>query len=297
LLNEADSPTKPGKPRKKRISHRQVGRSLKQLGVKKNSQKKRKTGSRDLESPWCKASKAIIQQFLADLKSGYSALDGTLYVDEHTQTCVVGGGANGHHGQAGKINYTAPMKDGVYCPPKDGGEFAEPDLVIQPKFDANASGAFGVAGPTFVSKRKVKGRWVTERTRKGMKMKPVNYTSFIVVGNKKYHEHLETLFEEKRKMGRDSARKLAEYDPQALGPDGKKKRKPSKGVWHDYTDPSKNPFEEKYGASWREHIDKKFKYMNIVHIIDGVIAEGERIFKGSTREKDWKIYHDRLPTW
>ena len=127
--------------------------------------------------------------------------------------------------------------------------------------------------------------------------KAVNYTSFTVVGNKKYNEHLETLFEEKRKMGRDSAQKQADYDPQAVGPDGKKKRKPTKGVWHDYTDPSKNPFEERYGASWREHIDKKFKYMNIVHIIDGVIAEGERIFKGSTREKDWKIYHDRLPTW
>jgi hypothetical protein len=39
------------------------------------------------------------------------------------------------------------------------------------------------------------------------------------------------------------------------------------------------------------------KYCCITEIIDHVIDQGNILYAGTTRAEDWKIYHDRLPTW
>ena len=48
---------------------------------------------------------------------------------------------------------------------------------------------------------------------------------------------------------------------------------------------------------WKKHLPTTFKYVCITDIMDHVIAEGNRIFEGSTHEHDWCIYHDRLSQW
>ena len=42
---------------------------------------------------------------------------------------------------------------------------------------------------------------------------------------------------------------------------------------------------------------KGFKYTCITDLMDHYVSEGNRLFKGSTREHDWMIKRDFLPQW
>ena len=73
--------------------------------------------------------------------------------------------------------------------------------------------------------------------------------------------------------------------------------KSTKGVWYDHCDPGKNPYESRYGASWRDHLPAKFATTSIKVLIDHVIEEGNRLFADTVFAKSWFIYHDALPQW
>ena len=61
-----------------------------------------------------------------------------------------------------------------------------------------------------------------------------------------------------------------------------------------------NPFIEKYGqVNWRKELIAEFagKFSCITALMKHIFWECDRIFKGSTREKDWALYHDGLTLW
>ena len=66
-----------------------------------------KTGSRDKASAWSVTRLAICKQFKADLEEGRSSLEGTLFVDEHSEFCILG--QNAHHGQSMHHEWRAPV--------------------------------------------------------------------------------------------------------------------------------------------------------------------------------------------
>ena len=66
-----------------------------------------KTGSRDKESAWAKARLAIMIQFKEDMRTKKSSLMGTLFVDEHSEFCILAHG--GRHGQAMRHEWRAPL--------------------------------------------------------------------------------------------------------------------------------------------------------------------------------------------
>lgn len=107
------------------------------------------------------------------------------------------------------------------------------------------------------------------------KMQPISYTRKTVVGLAAYKKHLLTEFKEKREA--------------QTGPKG------GKSPWANFN--GFNPYLERYGTAWKQHLPQSFKYICITDIMDHVIKEGNRIFQGSTHEKDWCIYHDRLSSW
>ena len=84
-------------PGKKPISGQVVRRAAKHtFGMVRAKRVIIKTGSRDKASAWSVARLAICKQFKADLEEGRSLLEGTLFVDEHSEFCVLG--HNAHHG-------------------------------------------------------------------------------------------------------------------------------------------------------------------------------------------------------
>ena len=191
-------------------------------------------------------------------------LDGILFVDEHCEQCVLGGA--GHNGGAGKWEVRWPVKDGRYCPVSKGGKYPDPCPTTVPKKPATASGCFGVCAPTVLGKRS------------GQVMEPISYTGRIVVGIKAFNKVLET----------EKARVRAMEEGQKGG----------KSAWAGYSGP--NPYEERYGPDWKKELRSYSgvkKYVCVTELMDQVIDQGNKLFKGSTREKDWMIYHDRLPQW
>lgn len=226
-----------------------------------------KTGSRDKDSDWARSRNAILRQFQRDIVRQKTSIHGTLFVDKHSEFCALGKGV--HNGQGGKRQWQAPLKDGKWCDPKDGGEL-EPVIPRQkPMHPARADGLFGVCTPM------VGGR------AEGCKMRPLRYRG-KVVGITNWDDALAALEERARKMGRDNREKLK--DPFS-------KSRP--GVWLNYTD-EPHPYEARFGPSWRDHLPKSFGLTSIKELIDHTISEGNRFFKGTAHENTWWIYHDAL---
>ena len=57
-----------------------------------------KTGSRNITSSWATSRKAILKQWLNDIATERYEIGGTLFVDEHSEFCILGD--KGHHGQS-----------------------------------------------------------------------------------------------------------------------------------------------------------------------------------------------------
>eukprot|EP01050_Picozoa_sp_SAG11_P017372 SAG11_NODE_2500_length_3282_cov_3.538800_1_plen_631_part_00 len=258
-----------------KISHRDVGNAAKRWEISKRKRPLVETGSRNKTSDWAKARQAICLQFRSDLQQKKKFLDGTLFADEHTERCVLA--ERGHHGQGARIQYSVPKKDGVYCPPSEGGKYSPLRSITKPKFDATASGCFAVAAPT------------VDGVRVGRKATPVRYTG-TVVGVGRYERELQKMFVTTRALGQKSR------DQEAAGAVDKRGRKKRNSVWHDHT-MAANPYESRFGPDWQQKLPSTFKFFSIATIMDHLKAEGDRIFAGTPREADWLIYHDRLPQW
>jgi len=56
-----------------------------------------------------------------------------------------------------------------------------------------------------------------------------------------------------------------------------------------------NPYEARYGESWRTKIPGRFSVTSIKELVDWVIDEGNRLFADTRFAKTWMIYHDALP--
>ena len=166
-------------PGKKPISGRSVRRlAQSSFGMKRGKRAIIKTGSRDKTSSWSTSRLAICKQFLKDLEEGVSSLEGTLFVDEHSEFCVLGHGA--HHGQSIHHEWRAPLDAaGNWCLEKDGGVLEPTKPITNPKNAKRADGAFGVCAPTPNGKQ-----------REGRKMIPIRYLG-KVVGTAAWHTALQ----------------------------------------------------------------------------------------------------------
>ena len=78
----------------------------------------------------------------------------------------------------------------------------------------------------------------------------------------------------------------------------KKRKTAKKAPWLEFKDHD-NPYEARFGENWRDHLTttpgslcKKFKSTH--HLIDHLIAEGNKLFAGTDRADTWLIYHDHL---
>ena len=80
-------------PGRKSISKQTLGKAVKTTFEMVCSRTKYvKTGSRDGQSPRAKAQLAIAMQWLSELDQIKKSINGTLFVDEHTEFCVIGKG-------------------------------------------------------------------------------------------------------------------------------------------------------------------------------------------------------------
>lgn len=214
-------------------------------------------------------------------------MDGTIFADEHTEFCVLGGA--GHNGLAANTEYLVPSDgNGNFLHPDDGGVYPEPSRETVPKYPAQASGIFSCAAPTMVadgSFTRPDGTVLSWKAGEqvGRAGSPLRYKG-VVVGVAAFRKHREAVFALARKASR--------------GKGG------NKSVWFKYN--GDNPYKERcedqssswYGDNWEDHMPSTFKYVCITELIDNVIEQGTAMFKGSTREQhDWKIYHDRLSQW
>ena len=186
-------------------------------------------------------------------------LDGTFWCDEHCETCVIGG--SGHNARSGAYEHRFPMKDGHQCNVEDGGVYGPKMPRIKPKYDQQASGIFMCAAVT----RSDNGE------REGRKGVPMRYKKWIV-GVKKYNLLLQLEFKRVRGL--------------------------TDKLWTKEQKAAANPYIAKWGsANWESKLPGKFKWMCITDLMDHVVEQGNVVFKGTTREHDWVIYHDRLSQW
>jgi hypothetical protein len=253
-------------PRKRPISKMTVARAAKrQFGMVCGKRQTTKTGSRDVESKWAVSRLAICLQFSNDLATKTLELEGTLFVDEHSEFCILG--AKGHHGQANKYEWRAPMKEGRYCH-AEGGGCLEPQVPYRkPKNPSRADGIFGVCSPTPLGGRR----------REGRRMTPCRYRG-KVIGMSAYEKALESEFERVRVLGQNA------------------REKGTRSVWMEYIHTA-NPYKARYNDEWREKLPGSFAITSIQVLVDHVIDEGNRLFADTRFKNTWTIYHDALPQW
>ena len=233
-----------------------------------------KTGSRNDGSPWSISRLAICQQFKKDIEEGKKSLEGTLFVDEHSEFCVLGKRA--HHGQSMHHEWRAPLnEDGKWCPVDKGGRIEPTNPITRPKNAKRADGVFGVCAPTPHGEQ-----------REGRKMTPFRYKG-KVIGKTAYTNALQAVIASARELGRKSRLKL-QKDPKAR-----------KSCWHAHAefDGPGGPYESRWGDNWKDHLPKSFSDVCITLIMDHVISEGNRLFADTPFAKNWTIYHDALPQW
>ena len=61
-----------------------------------------------------------------------------------------------------------------------------------------------------------------------------------------------------------------------------------------------NPYRNKYGPTWEEELRKTMRSRKVVWVNDEIIhlvAEGNRIYKGTDQANSWVVYHDALSQW
>ena len=176
-------------PGKKPIHKAVVARAAKaQFGMDVGKYIYTKTGSRDPKSDWAITRKALGKQWREDIAKEKSFVEGTLFVDEHSEFCMLGEGA--HHGGSGRFEWRAPLKDGDYCHQDDGGELEPKKVRRKPKNPARADGIFGVCATTPIGGRKLEGR----------SMVPFRYRKKII-GMAAYDKALKVEFAKVAAMG------------------------------------------------------------------------------------------------
>ena len=105
-----------------------------------------KTGSRDTESTWAKARLAIMLHFRKDMRTKNYSLMGTLFVDDHSEFCIISHG--GHHGQAMLHDWKVPLDSNVnWCPEEEDGLVEPSRTITKPNHSKRAYGCFGVCVP------------------------------------------------------------------------------------------------------------------------------------------------------
>jgi hypothetical protein len=253
-------------PRKRPIHQTTVARSAKRnFGMSCGKRQTTKTGSRDIESKWAVSRLAICEQFVNDLANKTLELEGALFVDEHSEYCILGD--KGHHGQANSYEWRAPMKDGKHCHVESGGQL-EPQIPYRkPKNPSRADGIFGVCAPMPLGGRR----------REGRRMAPCRYTG-KVVGMAAYERALNAELERVRGLGRNA------------------REKGTRSVWIEHQDAT-NPYKSRFGDEWREKLPGSFAVTSIQLLVDHVIDEGNRLFLDTRFANTWTIYHDALPQW
>lgn len=78
----------------------------------------------------------------------------------------------------------------------------------------------------------------------------------------------------------------------------KKGPKGGASVWAKFNGP--NPYQERWPDDWQERIKKVgalSQLTDIRELMDWTLAEGKRIFKGTTAEHDWRVMRDGLKQW
>ena len=253
-------------PGKKPIHKGTVARiAKKQFGMVVGKRQTTKTGSRDVTSSWAVSRKAIVSQWRNDLATKRYEIEGTLFVDEHSEFCILG--STGHHGQANKHEWRGHLKEGQYCHQRDGGVLEPQVPYRKPKNAARADGIFGVCAPTPLGGRRREGRTMT----------PCRYRN-KVIGMAAFAKAQEAEFERVRVLGRNAL------------------NKGTRSVWSEFVRES-NPYEARYGDEWRHKMPRSFGVTSVKVLVDHVIDEGNRLFADTRFANTWCIYHDALAQW
>ena len=73
-------------------------------------------------------------------------------------------------------------------------------------------------------------------------------------------------------------------------------KKGTRSAWSEFVNKD-NPYEARYGESWRDKIPGSFGVTSIKVLVDHVINEGNRLFADTRFANTWVIYHDALSQW
>jgi hypothetical protein len=151
--------------------------------------------------------------------------------------------------------------DGVPCAERDGGTFPEKQPKTSVKFPGEARGCFGIGMV------ETKGGGY-----EGRRAAIYDYTGQWIIGVKKY------------KAAKNS--ELARV-----------KRLKGPGVWGR----EGQGYEERWPDSWKEKLDEKMHgplgLRCITDLMDHVVRESKRLYKGTKHAGDFMIYHDGLSAW
>ena len=82
------------------------------FGLVVNKRKVCKTGSRDVNSPWSQSRLAICEQFDDEINRRKMFVEGTLFLDEHSEFCVLG--KKGHNGGSERWEWRAHRDEGTF---------------------------------------------------------------------------------------------------------------------------------------------------------------------------------------
>jgi len=268
--------------------------------VKVQAVLRRKSGSRDKNSPWAKArvasSKMILEQCKLGekLEAGTTSMadckaldlppmyeDAVAYCDQSHMKAVPAGGM-GQQGSTGKrqVRISLDPTTGDLKPMADGGQMPRRRQQVTVKYDKESRGCYTIAMPTINGEEKP--QW----------LKTFNYTE--------------------RKM--ESANNSAKYEKAEID----RVKKAAGNDWHRYN--SDNPYKERYGMGgivipedapeWKKQwlvtqtawYQKMYdnsggllkKKSSIKHFVLFLINECEELWKNTNRKDHWVIWHDRL---
>jgi hypothetical protein len=145
-------------------------------------------------------------------------------------------------------------EDGKVVAPEDGGELSSLKTTTSIKYPGEGRGCFGVCIRTDKDGKE-----------EGIRAKPFNYTNRKVVGNKAFEIAIGLELERVKSL---------------------------KNKWGKVGE----GYEVRYKENWRKEVEKKVRksLCSIFDIIDHMIDEGTRIYKGTNREDDWIMFHDGL---
>ena len=192
--------------------------------------------------------------------------DSVLWVDEKHKKIRIGR-ANRHEW----LFHVDPADPTKLMRKEDGGVLEEERPCTKGKFMGECRGAFGVM------RKVVDGELVGDR------MVPFDYTNQKVVGPVAYQKAFDA------EVHRVNTLKTT--------------GSPSSQYWPERGEGLVGgAYEARYGVRWREEVKAKLgrgsgAMCNVCDIMDHVIAEGNRLFRGTPFEHCWVIYHDALSQW